>query len=141
MNISKNKEMKEKKDLQIKYLMQESETIATNLKLLEERKIELENSTERRNEDFKIEEEDIAWEKANLIGARQSNIEAIENLTKFEVNNNKGTRSNEESSKAVERLRGYIERKEKCIAKKEEDLECSVCLETARVPIFMCGEH
>ena len=122
MNISKNKEMKEKKDLQIKYLMQESEMIATNLKLLEEREIELENSTERRNEDFKIEEEDIAWEKANLIGARQSNIEAIENLTKFEVNNNKGTRSNEESSKAVERLRGYIERKESVLQRRRKIL-------------------
>ena len=141
MNISKNKEMKEKNDLQIKHLTQENETIASNLKRLKERKMMLESITERRNEEFKIEEEEIALEKANLIDARQMNIEVTENLAKFEVNNNKGTRSNEEnSSKAVERLRRSIEKKEKCIARKEEDLECSVCLETAQVPIFMCSE-
>ena len=141
MNISKNIEMKEKNDLQIKHLMQENETIASNLKRLKERKMMLESITERRNEEFKIEEEEIALEKANLIDARQMNIEVTENLAKFEVNNNKGTRSNEEnSSKAVERLRRSIEKKEKCIARKEEDLECSVCLETAQVPIFMCSE-
>ena len=134
--------MKDKNDLQIKHLLQENETIASNLKRLIERKMMLESIIERRIEEFKIEEDEIELEKTNLIDARQMNIEATENLAKFEVNNNKGTRSNEEnSSKGVERLRRSIERKEKCIAKKEEDLECSVCLEIARVPIFMCSEQ
>ena len=142
LNISKNKEMKDKNDMQIKHLLQENETIAINLKRLIERKMMLESITERRIEEFIIEEEVIKLEKTNLIDDLQMNIEATENLAKFEVNNNKGTRSNEEnSSKGVERLRRSIERKEKCIAKKEEDLECSVCLEIARVPIFMCSEQ
>ena len=44
-------------------------------------------------------------------------------------------------NKVVERLRKSILKKEKGISKKEEELDCPVCLETARVPIYMCSEQ
>ena len=44
-------------------------------------------------------------------------------------------------NKEVERLRRFIVKKEKDISKKEEELDCPVCLETARVPIYMCSEQ
>ena len=44
-------------------------------------------------------------------------------------------------NKVVERLRRSIVKKEKGISKKKEELDCPVCLETARVPIYMCSEQ
>ena len=44
-------------------------------------------------------------------------------------------------NKVVERLRRSIVKKEKDILKKKEELDCAVCLETARVPIYMCSEQ
>ena len=44
-------------------------------------------------------------------------------------------------NKEVERLRRFIVKKEKDISKKEEELDCPVCLETARLPIYMCSEQ
>ena len=42
-------------------------------------------------------------------------------------------------NKVVERLRRSIVKKENDILKKKEELDCPVCLETARVPIYMCS--
>ena len=44
-------------------------------------------------------------------------------------------------NKVVERLRRSIVKKEKDILKKKEELDCPVCLETARVPIYTCSEQ
>ena len=44
-------------------------------------------------------------------------------------------------NKVVERLRRSIVKKEKGISKKKEELDCAVCLETARVPIYTCSEQ
>ena len=44
-------------------------------------------------------------------------------------------------NKVVARLRKSIIKKEKGISKKEEELDCPMCLETARVPIYMCSEQ
>ena len=56
--------------------------------------------TEKQNEEFNIEEV-IEMKKTYLLDALQKNIRATENLTKFEVNNNSGTRGADDS-KAVE---------------------------------------
>ena len=56
--------------------------------------------------------------KTNLLDAFQKNIRATENLTKFEVNDNSGTRGADDS-KAVEILERSIARKKKCIQGKE----------------------
>ena len=93
--------------------------------------------TEKQNEEFNIEEKEIEMKKTNLLDALQKNIRATENLIKFEVNNNSGTRGADDS-KAVEILERSIARNEKCIQEKEEDLQCPVCLETVAAPVFMC---
>ena len=44
-------------------------------------------------------------------------------------------------NKVVERLRKSIVKKEISISKKEEELDCPVCRETALVPIYTCSEQ
>ena len=118
-------------------MMKACDAIENDLKVLEKGKSNLEKLTEKQNEEFNIEEKEIEMKKTNLLDALQKNIRATENLIKFEVNNNSGTRGNDDS-KAVEILKRSIARNEKSIQEKEEDLQCPVCLETVAAPVFMC---
>ena len=137
MNIYKKKEEKKKKELEIETMMKACDAIENDLKILEKRKSKLEKLTEKQNEEFNIEEKVIEMKKSSLLDALQKNTRATEKLTKFEVNNNSGSRGVDDS-KAVEILKRSIARKEKCIQGKEEDLQCPVCLETVAAPVYMC---
>ena len=118
MNIYKRKEEKKKKELEIETLMKACVAIENDLKILKKVKSKLEKFTEKQNEEFNIEEKVIEMKKTNLLDAFQKNIRATENLTKFEVNDNSGTRGADDS-KAVEILERSIARKKKCIQGKE----------------------
>ena len=144
MNIYKKKEEKKKKELEIETLMKACDAIENDLKILEKGKSKLEKLTEEQNEEFNIEEKVIEMKKINLLDALQKNARATEKLTKFEGNNNSGSRGADDG-RAVEILKRSIARKEKSIQGKEksiqgkeEDLQCPVCLETVAAPVFMC---
>lgn len=104
MNIYKRKEEKKKKELEIE-TMKACVAIENDLKILDKGKSKMEKLTEKQNEEF-------------FLTPSRKNIRATENLTKFEVHNNSGTRGADDS-KAVEICSRSIARKEKCIQGKK----------------------